>query len=365
MRRHLALALALALSGCGQAPAPGDKPSATTRAAELQRTSAIDAFVHAGRTPLAYRDLSIALREHAPDSPEETERRLVSLALFPVSQISDTSPDAQVQSLALTVWPTLLAPPDVPIDADVWPRTDEDEWAYLERMCREDRELRCATVVPEFRAQVVAAAVADRALSRVKRAIASCVDCRDEGWRKVRRGWEGVARTAAAGLAEVDHRSRVAMWPLAGAAASHEDLAPDVEIEIGPASELAFDGYRFDSSFRLPILRDARRKGSVAFHMQPEAPVRQLAELLRDARVAGFATISLIAREPTYPWGRRAYALSTSDAVVRTALPLQAFLRELDAGTTAMAACRALARAGSADHAASMPGSRTGSPASC
>lgn len=365
MLRHLAL---VALLGCGQAQAPTE-PS--TARAEL--TGAVDAFVAAGRTPSAYHELStelIVLRERTPALSDEVERRLVALSLVPTIQNADTSPNAQVERLALTVWPTLLAPPGTPIDSDVWPRATEDGWTYLERLCREDHVVGCATVVPEFRAHVVAAAVADRAYSRMKHAMAACTDCGDdEGWREIRRGWEGVARTAAATLAEVDHRGRVEMWPIAGAGALREERSPAVEIEIGVTGELLFDGYSYDSTFRRSILRDARQRGSVAFYMQPAAPLHQLAALLRDAHAAGFPTITLLAREPIYPFARHEYTLSTSRVSFSSMdRPIQLFLRTVDtraATEMAVRACRERARAGLADRGTSTPDSRTGSRASC
>ena len=360
MLRHVAL---VALLGCGHAPAPADE---TNTLATLAVIDSIDAFVAAGRTPSAYRQLStelVALGERVPAVSEEVERRLVGLAVFPVVQLADTSLDVQVQTLALTVWPTLLAPA-------AGPRGTEDGWAYLERLCREEQVLGCATVVPEYRAQVVAATVADRAFARVKHAIAACDVCADDqGWREVRRGWEGVARSAAARLAAVDHRGRVEMWPIAGAGAQREERAPALEVEIGAAGELLFEGYSYDSTFRRAILRDARVRGTIAFYMQPAAPLRQLAELLRDAHAAGFATITLLAREPTFPWDRRGYTLSTSQTTFPAMeRPIQAFLRtvDTDAGTgteLAVRVCRERARAGLVVLEASTHHSRTGSRA--
>lgn len=347
MLRHVALVALVALLGCGQAAAPADL---AVRDATPVITHAVDAFVAAARTPAAYRALStelVALRERDPAASDEVERRLVSLALFPIMQHADTSPDAQVQALALTVWPAFLSPAD-------GPRAAEDGGTYLERLCRDDQALGCATVVPEYRAQIVWATVADRAFARAKHAIAACDDCaHDPAWQEVRRGWEGVARTA---VASIDHRSRVEAWPIAGDGSHVEPRAPAVEIEVGATGELSFDGYSYDSAFRQPMLRDVKHRGTVAFYMAPDAPLRQLAELLRDAHAAGFSTVTLLARASAYPWARRAYTLSTSQATLPgLERPIQAFLTTVDAKAATVMAVRTCV----------VPDARSGSPASC
>src|SRR5262249_59054297 len=75
---------------------------------------AVDAFVKAERTPEAYTELSravIALRSGMDRAvAEEAELKLVVLALGPIQAVKASPMADQVESLALTVWPTLLAP---------------------------------------------------------------------------------------------------------------------------------------------------------------------------------------------------------------------------------------------------------------
>ena len=322
MLRYVAL---VALLGCGSS-APPERVD-TRAAAERGLSLAVDEFVAAGRTPVAYRALA-ASAQAAVELDEriasDVERRLMSLALFPFEQVATDSAAVQAERLALTVWPTLIAGAPVPL-------AGEDASAYLERLCREREELACSTVVPEYRAHVVSARAAERALARTTKAIATCVECNDDGWRDIRRGWENVVRSTTAALAEVEHRIDLQTWPTAGAGALHEAHAPNVEIEVAE-NELVFDSLRYVNSFRVPLLRDVRARGVIVFYVHPAAPVRRLTSLLRDARSAGFKAITLVARESAPPWSRRAYAISTSaDIPVAADASVDAFLRRLDA----------------------------------
>src|SRR5262249_6786105 len=75
---------------------------------------AVDGFVAAGRTPAAYATLAATVRGLRPGMDkavaDETELKMVVLALAPVQQLHAKPMTEQVAALALTVWPTLLAP---------------------------------------------------------------------------------------------------------------------------------------------------------------------------------------------------------------------------------------------------------------
>src|SRR5262245_35216092 len=75
---------------------------------------AVDKFVANGRTPEDYAEMSqtaFQLRSGMDRSvAQETELKLMVLALAPVQSVRAKPMSEQVDALALTVWPTLLAP---------------------------------------------------------------------------------------------------------------------------------------------------------------------------------------------------------------------------------------------------------------
>src|SRR5678815_1928655 len=110
----LALALgAVAGAACGQDPI-GVRPSQNGDYNHAALLGAVDKFVAAGRTPEAYAELSravLALRSGMDRSvAREAELKLLVLAQAPVQSVGSRPMPAQVDALATTVWPTLLAP---------------------------------------------------------------------------------------------------------------------------------------------------------------------------------------------------------------------------------------------------------------
>ena len=92
-----------------------------------------------------------------------------------------------------------------------------------------------------------------------------------------------------------------------------------------------FDGYHYANAVRVPILRDVRARGSLAFYVHPNAPVRRLTSLLRDAHAAGIPTVTLMARQATAPFARTAYSISTSEDVgISPDAPVHALLHAFD-----------------------------------
>src|SRR5688572_4371352 len=76
--------------------------------------SAVDKFVAAGRTADAYGELAqtvVALRPQMDRAvAREAELKLVTLAIHPVQAAQGKSMREKIDTLALTVWPTLLSP---------------------------------------------------------------------------------------------------------------------------------------------------------------------------------------------------------------------------------------------------------------
>lgn len=164
--------------------------------------AAVDRFVAAGRTPAAFRELSQIAYGLAVDMDksgrDEVERRLIVLALKPVESAQDLPIATQAETLALTVWPTLLADriharstPDPVADAFV-PIAGETVDGYLDRLCDGPMAVECRGRRAPKEA-VIAAIAYGRAAARAKAAVAACSDCRSEfGWHEAVRSWEHI-----------------------------------------------------------------------------------------------------------------------------------------------------------------------------
>ena len=114
------LAVAGSLGACNREPIEVHR--STAEQADYNHSAlraAVNTFVKEKRTPEAYADLSrtvLALRPGMDRAvAEEAELKLAVLAIGPVQAVSANPMPEQVEALALTVWPTLLAPP---IEAD-------------------------------------------------------------------------------------------------------------------------------------------------------------------------------------------------------------------------------------------------------
>src|SRR4051812_25106525 len=109
------LAIVSIVAACGQDKidvAPGKSVEDYNHAALL---AAVDKFVAAGRTPDAYAELAQAVATLRPGMDravaEEAELKMMVLALGPIRSVQAKPLGEQVDALALTVWPTLIAEP--------------------------------------------------------------------------------------------------------------------------------------------------------------------------------------------------------------------------------------------------------------
>ncbi len=329
----LALAVvALAGAACGQDPIevrPGQNGD-YNHAALL---AAVDRFVAAGRTPDAYAELSrtvLALRSGMDRSvAREAELKLLVLALAPVQSVQARPVAAQVDALATTVWPTLLAPA---IEADEllekrdpraaeWiPQPREDARGYLIRICGGPLSADCKRVVPELQGSVVAAVATRRATERVRNAIADCVMCSAEpGWHEAVRSWEALDRMLGASRADIERRAAPDNWPVAGAAAEPDPQLPEAEID--PDGEVVIGGQHYGAADRIAALRDLRGTSpAIALHLRPETSLAQVRGVLADAHKAGAPRVAVIARGDRYPWPRKIYWIAGSGTGYRAGL---------------------------------------------
>jgi len=314
---------------------------------ELQ--TAVDKFVTGGRTPQAYGELArttLALRAGMDRATaEQAELKLVVLALGPVQMMSTKPMSEQVDVLALTVWPTLIAD-EIEADeilrkrdaraAELLPKPGETATGYLQRLCGAQLAAECKQVVPEYQGHVIAALATRRATERVRIAVADCLMCSTEpGWHEAVRNWELLDRVTAGWIAEIERKADPANWPIAGTSSEKDPGLP--EAEVTPAGEFIIGGQRHGATTRLDALRDLRfmqgKNGPIALHLRPEVSLAQVKGLLADTRKAGVTKVAVIARAPHYPWERRVYWLAEGGGTRPSLRPvdsLQLLLHTID-----------------------------------
>ena len=308
---------------------------------------AVDGFVAAGRTPAAYGLLAATVRGLRPGMDkavaDEAELKMVVLALAPVQAFQDKPMAQQEAALALTVWPTLLAPrveADALLEirdskaAQLTPHTDEDAHAYLERLCGGVLAGDCKHVVTELQADVVDALVIHRATERVRNAVADCMTCSTEpGWHDAVVGWEALDREANTWITDVTRRADPDNWPIAGGAADDDPGLP--EAEFTARGDLLTGGHSYGpNAQRIAVLRDLRGTDTVvALHIHPVMTLDQTRAILIDARKAGCTRVAIIAREGVYPWRRKIYWVADGNGMRANLRPtdsLQLLLHAVD-----------------------------------
>lgn len=308
---------------------------------------AVDKFVASGRTPEAYGELAqtaFQLRAGMDRSvSQEAELKLMVLALTPMQSVHAKPMAHQVEALALTVWPTLLAPAfesdDLlvkrdPSAAAMMPKPGESARTYLIRLCGGPLASECKQAIPELQGPLVAAIAARRATERVRNAVSDCVMCSaDPGWHEAVRTWEAIDRMANSGIVDVERRADPDNWPVAGSAAEIDPSLPEAELnEVG---EVVIGGQRYATHQRIAALRDLRHdSAAIALHLRPEMSLAQVRVLLGDVRKSGATRVAVIAREPHYPWNRKIYWIADgvgTRAGLRPIDSLQLLLHAVDA----------------------------------
>jgi hypothetical protein len=308
---------------------------------------AVDKFVAAGRTPEAYAELSqtaFALRSGMDRTvAKETELKLMVLALAPVQAVQAEPIAKQVEALALTVWPTLLAPvfasDGLIVKRDtraleLMPKPGEDAASFLTRLCGGPLASDCKQIVPEHQGPIVAALAMRRATERVRNAVAECVMCGAEpGWSQAVRSWESLDRMANSKVDEVQRQADPDNWPVAGAAAEADPRLP--EAVINETGELIVAGQRYPVDQRIAALREARCGGTtIALQLRPDMTLAQVRALLTDVRKSGATRVAVVARAPRYPWDRKVYWIAEGTGTqtgLRPTDSLQLLLHAVDA----------------------------------
>ena len=285
---------------------------------------AVNAFIAAKDTPDAYGKLAqtVALLRPGMDAAvaAEAERRMITLALEPVQAVAKQPIADQEAALALTVWPTLLAPPIAadqldqikdPKAGDIPPKPNETPNDYLLRLCSGPLTTTCKHVVPEWQGAVIDALVLRRGTERARTAFADCLECSgsgaDPGWKNAVASWEALDRDAAGWSTVAEVQADPDNWPIAGAASDDDPELPEAELTL--RGDIVVDGHSYGpNQLRIDVLKDLRGTGDVIeLHFHPDQTLAQVRAILVDARKAGCKRVAVVAREPVYPYRRRVY----------------------------------------------------------
>ncbi|HEY5945917.1 MAG TPA: hypothetical protein VIV40_10525 [Kofleriaceae bacterium] len=318
MRRPLLVAVLVA--ACGRDVIEvSNKPSDDYKHSAL--ITAVDKFVAAGRTPDAFGELSQTIVTLRPQMDKtvarEAELKLVTLALHPIQAMQAKPMREKLETLALTVWPALIAPPIAadkllevkdPNAPDLVPKPGEDPDQYLVRLCGGPLARECKNVVPELQGNVIEALALRRGMERARNAVNECLACRDDdAWKQTVRAWEKLDREAAEGITDIERRADPDNWPMAGAAADDDPALP--EAELSTRGDLIVGGHSYGpNQQRIQVLAELRGTGEVlALHFHPDTTLAQARAVLIDARKAGAKRVAVIARDPFYPYQRKAY----------------------------------------------------------
>jgi hypothetical protein len=317
---RLALVLALVAAACSREVIEVT-PGGTDDYKHDAVVAGIDKFVKANRSPEAYAELAKTIASLRPQMDrtvgKEAELKMIVLALGPVQAMQTKSSRERVDALALTVWPTLLAPPiaaDVmlavhdPKAAELAAKPGEDPAQYMERLCAEPLARYCKRVVPELQGQVLEQLAVRRVTERVRNSVAECLWCEnDPGWKQAVHTWESLDGQLTQGIVEIERRADPDNWPVAGGAAEDDPGLP--EAELSTRGDLLVGGRTYGpNQQRIEVLRDLRGAGDViAIHLHPDTTLAQARAVLVDARKSGAQRVAVIAREPFYPYARKAY----------------------------------------------------------
>ncbi len=338
-------------AGCGRSEIEVSTTPSSDYNHEALRT-AIDKFVADARTPGAFGELAQTVRTLRSGMDrsvaDEAELKMIVLALAPIQAVAAKPMAEQVEELALTVWPTLLAP-EIRADevlvrrdhaAEMYPKLNETPRGYLLRLCGGSLASDCKQVVPEYQGAVLAALATRRATERVRDAVSACMLCKAEpGWHEAVRTWESLDRQANGGIHDLESDASPDNWPVAGNAAQSSSEVPELtaiwrEAQINATGEVVIGGQRYGATQRIDALRELRGDSStITLHLRPELSLAQVKALIADAKKSGASKVAVVARAPHYPWERKIYWLSDAGTVrpnLRPTDSLQLLLHTID-----------------------------------
>lgn len=335
MSRWVALGL-LALAACQQkqlAVISDDKDADDFGLADV--TAAVAEMARTPDSPPAYRALAVRLAELRPRFndrvADHAELELAFLSLGPLRAQLAQPPDAALEALATTVWPTALGHE---------PKPGESPRAYLERMCGGPLAGECKYVVPEAWPVVMSAKVWARMKTRARASYGDCSACqRDPSYDRALEDFDRHDTEQQRRARMVDDRSTPAFWPRAGGNAAPWSDPP--LLELG-ADTVTFVGEALsDVEWRAELRRRRTGDDVLGVHLRPRQEVRTLRAALRDAAAAGYREVALVVRDGTFPYPRMEYRISTRPRGrglgVRDVDTIQVLVQALDAAAGRLA----------------------------
>ena len=284
--------------------------------------TAVDKFVGAGRTPDAYAELAQTVASLRPQMDrtvgKEAELKMIVLALGPIQSQQAKSLRERIDALALTVWPTLLAPPIAadtllavrdPKAPELAPKPGEDAGSTTSCGCAASRSRASASAsFPRCRARHRGArdSPRDRTRAQCGRRVSRLLRAIPDGTRRCSRGRASIAPPPSQ-IADIERAADPDNWPVAGAAAEDDPGLPEASCRRAAISSSVVVATARTSSASTS-LRELRGDADViALHLHPDTTLAQARAVLVDARKAGAKRVAVIAREPFYPYRKKVY----------------------------------------------------------
>ena len=342
MRARMVLALAAAAGavtatgGCKQKRIAVAEQSADSTGdyGRLELERAVAAFQKQPASPQAYRALAVEVARLDPvfSQPirDMAERNLAFLSLEPMAAQIDKPGAEQVESLALTVWPTAF---------NVVPNAGETARVYLERVCAGPLATECKYIVPEAWPVVLSAMVWRRMKMRAREAYSQCRLCKqDASYPAMLEKFDQFDNRVAAERARLGDRADRDAWPEAGANLVPWSGAPVLDLVVDP---FEWNGDKFDGDWQDRIQSRPRGAEVLGLRVRPRTEVRHVRAVVAGAGRAGYRTVALQVRSRTYPYPLGEYRIATSRAGggraesvdIRDVDTVQILARALDAAT--------------------------------
>ena len=233
---------------------------------------------------------------------QESERKLVFLALPAVTSVAHLPLDEQAQRLALTVWPAAF---------HVDPEPGESVAGYLERLCGRELATTCKHVVPEYWPAVLGTRAVRKLRERARDAVAACAVCKGEkSWESALRDYSKQVARRSAHEATAKLQGKPRQWPRAAENSRAYGGGPVLSVRLDGNAE--FGGVLYDAW--QDAISPSSSGTTLTLHLRPEDRVDRLREVLTVASAAGYREVALLTREAPFPYRLREYHLVPSSA---------------------------------------------------